>query len=490
MGPFSNNPFSDPLKPRPISMLSLYLSHVPQFDNCKIFAFSNITLEHRVYIPRNSHEYTVMTFYNCIIPDITTLVQYNRADSYIFTKCTFFKENQLNATLYSAFANNERVKSISFNHCHLPADGNLNSMFYKCISLHEVKFINTDLQPNTTMEGTFECCYHLDTSLLQFLDVSNVKSMANLFRDSLIDDVAPLSSWNVSNVNTMEGTFSGCSRLNEITSLVYWDVSNVKNMSAMFEITHIINTLPLSLWNVSNVRHMNRTFSSCHYLSDIRGLNHWNVSNVSDMREMFRFCDRLQDLTPLRSWNTRKVTDMCGMFSMCRNLLTIKGIESWDVSNVTTMERMFACCIRLTSIEGLQQWNVSNVKIMSCMFQENIQLSDISALSNWSLSSLTDIKEMFYRCKNITHIACLRNWNISNVIRMTYLFSKCHNITDIDSIKTWNIPSKVLINGIFSKISETVDFNRKIQTIAEHWSKNMNISESRLCSVMLDKYSC
>ena len=85
---------------------------------------------------------------------------------------------------------------------------------------------------------------------IENVDVTDITDMSYLFEgiDRFDQD---LTSWDVSNVLTMEGMFDTTEFNQDISS---WDVSNVNNMNSMFFHATSFNQ-PLNNWNVSNVRY-------------------------------------------------------------------------------------------------------------------------------------------------------------------------------------------------------------------------------------------
>jgi surface protein len=65
---------------------------------------------------------------------------------------------------------------------------------------------------------------------LNHINVSNVKKMGGMFRDSQFN--GDISAWDVSNVKNMSAMFYDSKFNGDISA---WDVSNVKNMRWMFE---------------------------------------------------------------------------------------------------------------------------------------------------------------------------------------------------------------------------------------------------------------
>lgn len=102
----------------------------------------------------------------------------------------------------------------------------------------------------------------------------------------------------------------------------------------------------LSTWDVSNVTTMNQMFLGCtSFTGPIGG---WSVSNVTDMKGMFERAHLFN--TNIGGWVTSSVTDMTSMFECEHNNTTYppsdqgtfnQDISGWDVTSVTGMNRMF-----------------------------------------------------------------------------------------------------------------------------------------------------
>ena len=90
---------------------------------------------------------------------------------------------------------------------------------------------------------------------LNDIDVSRVKNMSSLFRDSNFN--GDISKWDVSNVGNMTYMFGNSKFNGDISG---WDVSKVKNMNAMFYKSNFNGDI--SDWNVSKVREMYSMFTN------------------------------------------------------------------------------------------------------------------------------------------------------------------------------------------------------------------------------------
>ena len=158
--------------------------------------------------------------------------------------------------------------------------------------------------PTYSGASSFSGCSNLIFLNNDFLDTTNLTSLANFFRD--------------------------CSSITTIPGLSIWDVSNVTDINSMFQSCTNFNQ-PLNNWDVSNVTTMTRTFSDCVNFN--QPLNNWNVSNVTNMYLLFYSCTNFNQ--PLNNWNVSNVTNMAILFSRCYNFN--QPLNNWNVSNVTDM---------------------------------------------------------------------------------------------------------------------------------------------------------
>ena len=100
---------------------------------------------------------------------------------------------------------------------------------------------------------------------LNWLDVSEVTDMNNLFRDAYFNEFnGDISRWNVSNVKTMFQMFMWTSFNGDISN---WNVSNVVNMRSMFENSSFNGDI--SKWDIQNVRDMTYMFKNSKFNQDI-----------------------------------------------------------------------------------------------------------------------------------------------------------------------------------------------------------------------------
>ena len=118
-----------------------------------------------------------------------------------------------------------------------------------------------------------------------WIDWNYVKSLENLF-NGLIIDYIDVSTWDVSNVISIVGTFDSTLINKNIVGINNWNITNkLKNMYRFFTIwrkSPVLFELDLRHWDVSNVNNMAGAFSN----SSLKSINieGWNTSKVNDFR--------------------------------------------------------------------------------------------------------------------------------------------------------------------------------------------------------------
>jgi uncharacterized repeat protein (TIGR02543 family) len=183
---------------------------------------------------------------------------------------------------------------------------------------------------------------------LSCLCTSKVTDMQRLLQNSYF--IPNISSWDVSNVITMEDMFYGNSNFNG--DLSNWDVGNVKNMSLMFNLASSFNA-NISKWNTKNVTNMYGMFRGAKSFN--QDISLWNVGNVITMFRMFEGAEAFNK--NIGNWDVGNVTDMGTMFSNSKNFN--QDISRWNVRKVTNMGDMFYSAFSFN--QNLSSWDVSSV---------------------------------------------------------------------------------------------------------------------------------
>ena len=98
---------------------------------------------------------------------------------------------------------------------------------------------------------------------LEYIDMRNVKSLENAFRNCYELTEIDVSSFNTSNVTTMKGMFSGCDSLAEIDGIENFDMKNVNDVSGMFMDCSSLTKANIQELDLENIQINNDCFLNC-----------------------------------------------------------------------------------------------------------------------------------------------------------------------------------------------------------------------------------
>ena len=82
----------------------------------------------------------------------------------------------------------------------------------------------------------------------------------------------------------------------DLSPITNWNVSKVTDMSSMFSYCKIDNLNPISNWNVSNVTSVREMFQG-NPITDASGINNWDISKVTNFNSMFSGCSTHPEFT-------------------------------------------------------------------------------------------------------------------------------------------------------------------------------------------------
>lgn len=136
----------------------------------------------------------------------------------------------------------------------------------------------------STLEGMFKNCYRLRSVEFSHFDVSDVKSMKDMF--------------------------SNCTSLTK--AILNFDTLNAEDMSGMFYQCRNLKSLDLSELDTSSVKNMDEMFNGCRNLVSIYVSERWSTQNVVTGKNMFKDCVKLQGGNGTK-YNSREVS-----FAMAR----------------------------------------------------------------------------------------------------------------------------------------------------------------------------
>ena len=345
--------------------------------------------------------------YGFIRPNSTTTVEskvYMLSGNYM-TKCSSlpWRVTGIGSGIYNGFSS-DRLSDIS-----------------------ELKY--ADVSKCTQFHRIFYGCQALsDISPLEDWDVSNVRSMENMFHFTRISSLEALSKWNTSNVTDLAGAFQEIyGNLTNLKGLENWDVSKVTNMNGTFgdignpQVRYSLTDLTaLKDWDTSSVTSLERTFGNNRNLVSLEGLENWDVSKVTNMGWTFTFCSSMCSLLPLSNWNP-KPTSLHGTFNACYSLVSTKGLDNFDTKNCTVMRECFNDCPKLLKLEGLENWDTSKVQTFYGMFMWDRWIESFYPLKDWRFDACTDISGMFSQNANVDNLDGIV-WDLSHLSNINGMF--------------------------------------------------------------------
>ena len=312
----------------------------------------------------------------------------------------------------------------------------------KIKNILELDLSSFDTSNVTSMDAMFTGMSNLTTLNLSNFDTSQVTSMDAMFGDMSSLTTLNLSNFNTSKVTNMDSMFFRMSSLTTL-NLSNFDTSKVTNMSAMFRGMSNLTTLNLSNFDTSNVTNMRDMFSGMSNLTSIN-LSNFDTSKVTDMRAMFFGMSNLTTLN-LSNFNTSNVTNMSNMFAVTPKLTTL-DLSSFNTSKVTDMSWMFKDMSKLTTL-NLSNFDTSKVTNMYAMFNTTRNLTTLN-LSNFDTSKVTSMGRMFYGMSKLTTLD-LSNFDTSKVTDMGYMFAVTPKLTTLD-LSNFNTSKVTDMSDMFS----------------------------------------
>ena len=138
----------------------------------------------------------------------------------------------------------------------------------------------------------------------------------------------------LSNTNSLSGTFWNCFKLGSNGTMNSWNTSSVTDMFNVFYYASSFNQ-PIGSWDTSSVTRMSSMFSYAEAFN--QDIGNWDTSKVTDMSSMF--VSAISFNQDISSWDVRAVTDMNKMFFNATSFNI--DIGSWNISKVVSMEYMF-----------------------------------------------------------------------------------------------------------------------------------------------------
>ena len=292
---------------------------------------------------------------------------------------------------------------------------------------------------------------------LDILDTSNTTNMSYMFFKSYSLLSIDVSSFNVSNVKTMEYMFGANTNNNgmKVTEIRFgtnFDMSSCENTAYMFRNCQKLTNVDVTNINPSASKNFFAMFYRCYGLVDI-DLSNWDTSACEDMGYMFCWDSGLKSLN-LTNWNTGKVKNFESMFQECRALSNL-SVANFDTSSCEDFGFMFYGCTSLKTID-FENWDVSKGKSFDhFMAHSQMQKYDVS---KWNVTSACENLNGIFHSTRETYID-VTGWDTSNVITVNQLCDGMWNLQKIDGLETWNTSNCVCFAEMFSGCGSLKEIN-------------------------------
>lgn len=255
---------------------------------------------------------------------------------------------------------------------------------------------------------------------------NNAREMRTMFSGCGVTTL-DLSSWDTSNVTTMQNMFTG-SKIESINLGGQFNTENVTNMSQIFYKCSELQSIDLSNLNTGKVTQMDSFFQECTNLESIHFGDDFDTSKVINMDRMFQGASKLQEID-LTSFNTEELTRMFCMFYGCTSVTNIEFGEDFTAEKVTTMEMAFYGCRALTSID-FSTFNTANLQTLRQTFQGCANLESINFGDHFNTDKVTSMYFTFYQCGKIEELD-LSKFDSSSLTSTTVLFQDCTSLRSV-----------------------------------------------------------
>ena len=268
---------------------------------------------------------------------------------------SMFENTDLSSSKISALVNwnTENIKDMSFTFSSTRLKDltplknwntkSLESLLYS-FSDTGIKNVNAlsnwDVSNVTNMDSIFRTCISLeDIEGLKKWNTKSLEKISYAFANTQIEKINALKNWNTDKLNEIEGMLFESRKVNNIAPLTDWNVSNVTSLKDLFNKNNITNINAIKNWNVSNVTNL-KGFLEHTKIESVDALSNWDVSNVTDFSHSFNGT-KLSTLKGLEKWSTSKGNNFSYMFSNTNNLKDASAISDWNISNGNNFEKMF-----------------------------------------------------------------------------------------------------------------------------------------------------
>lgn len=299
--------------------------------------------------------------------------------------------------------------------------------------------------------------YNIMNIQLDWTLPSGIKDFNSAFRDFAPTNgkFLDISSWNVADGESFNGTFSGATSFD--AGISEWNVSNGLNFSNMFSGATSF-TCDISDWDVSKGTNFSNMFSGVTINSNT--FIGWNVSKGENFSQMFSgatFADTGSNRF-LYSWEVGNGTNFSGMFQGATNFNGVIG--SWNVGKGQDFSQMFSGASAFN--QDIGSWNVGKGQNFSYMFGSIDTPGGAVAgaknfngdISSWNVGKGDNFSYMFRDASSfegaqlpLGSTRSIGIWDVSNGTNFSYMFS---GATSFDAdIGAWNVSKGINFSWMF-----------------------------------------
>ena len=171
------------------------------------------------------------------------------------------------------------------------------------------------------------------------LDISNIKSLNNFFRDNLsLRKIIGLETLKVAHIVSAEDMFNYCISIEELNT-TGWRFPKLKSLDNAFCCCRSLKRIiGINEWNPKSLKHMNYTFENTQNIEEI-DLSNWKPLHLKSMAASFLGCKTSKIALP----DLSHVTEHCvlnnttSLFKRCK----VESIENLDTMNFDNYETYF-----------------------------------------------------------------------------------------------------------------------------------------------------
>lgn len=219
-----------------------------------------------------------------------------------------------------------------------------------------VMLSNCSFSNTRSVNYMFEGAKKLISINMGNVDMASVVSAKRMFRGcKQLEEITPLSEWNLISLENACQMFHGCEKLFSKFEIRSKDMPKLRNAYGMFCGTGI-TTIEMVDEVYPELESAVCMFSGCESLTSLY-INGLNTPKLNDATQMFSYCPKLSRPI-IRNWKADVLTNITAMFSECYSLDCIYDFELFS-ENVEEYERMFSRT-RLEYLD-LSKWTIKKL---------------------------------------------------------------------------------------------------------------------------------